>query len=295
MKRFAFVILVAGLICTVVPSASGAPAATVVHVTRLSTWHRPSPDPTGIAYQRGTGRLIVVDSEVDETPWYKGANVWLKPLARRTPAGHWSTLRFSQEPTDVAVRGPRTLVFTDDQRHRIFFVHPGSDHRWGTSDDVVSQIPTGAFGAQDAEGLAFAKQRKRTFLLVLSGKRSMVFRLAPGRNGRFDGVPPTGDDVVRGRFSTAALGLTDPKGIAWDRRSKLLYIVGHDQEMILRTRLRGALVDTIDLSATTIRHLSGITLAPGSRDGSVRHVYLTDWGARHKNDGRIFEIAIHAG
>jgi hypothetical protein len=293
VKEFAPIVsLAATFAIATAPVASAAPTATVSRVTWTSRWHRPSPDPTGIAYERSTRKLLVVDSEVEETGWYDGANVWLKRLPKRRPSQHWSTLSFSKEPTDVAVGGPRTLFFTDDNRHRIFRVHPGPDGTWGTQDDVVSSFPTSAFGTRDAEGLVFARLRRHRFLYVVSGKAATVYRLSPGPDGSFDGVAPVGDDIVSASFSTDELGLANPKGIAFDPGSKLLYIVGHDQQLILRTRLRGRLVDSIDISSSGITHPSGVALAPGSKDPSAKHVYVTDWGRRHENDGRIFEFAL---
>jgi len=277
------------------PPAFAQTTASVVRVTDTSQWRRPSPDPTGVVYQRSTGRLIVVDSEVEETPLYDGANVWFTSR-RAVPKGSWSTIAFSHEPTDVTVRGRRTFFFSNDDRDKVLRVRRGADRTWGTQDDQVTSFSTRSFGSRDPEGLAFARLRRGAFLFIADGNGAEVYRIAPGPNGRFDGVAPVGDDVVSS-FDTRALGLTDPKGVAFEAGTRLLYLVSHAEDTIVRVTPMGRFVDAIDISSSGILHPSGITLAPGSDDPSVMHVFVTDKGLDNnphpdENDGRIFEFAL---
>lgn len=60
-------------------SASSAPRVGVrtVHIIKTFRWSPPSPDPTGLSFNRSTGKLIVSDSEVDEIGrLWKGANLF---------------------------------------------------------------------------------------------------------------------------------------------------------------------------------------------------------------------------
>ncbi|MGZ4152568.1 MAG: hypothetical protein ACXVP3_08990 [Actinomycetota bacterium] len=284
------------LVALAASPAAAAPVATIVRVTATSGWHRPSPDPTGVTYQRSVNRLVVVDSEVDEMPLYDGANAWSTTLGGH-PHRSWTTLAITREPTDVTARGPKTLFLTDDRQHRVIRWSAGADARWGTSDDTSAWFSTRRFSTGDTEGLTFARLRHRTVLLICDGRGSEVYRLGPGPDHRFDGVPPVGDDVLKGSFDTASIGVVNPKGIFYDRQSKLVYIVGNRGDVIARTTVTGTLVDTIDISSLEIVHPSGILMAPASDDPSVRHLYVTDKGVDNnvdpsENDGRLIEISL---
>jgi hypothetical protein len=290
----AFALLV-GLAALPAPALAEAPTAIQVRVTPTSGWAEPSPDPMGLAYQRWKGRLVVVDSEVEETGLFAGVNVWFT-----SPAGQagrsWATTAFSREPTDVAVRGKRTLFISDDNQDRVFIVRRGPDRRWGTADDVVRSFSTRPFRCRDPEGLEFAGGS----LFITDGNDRRVYRVDPGPNRRFDGVPPVGDDVVTS-FGTGALGLRDPEDLAYDRDTGLLYLISRVDPVIVRTTLTGDLVDQIDLSSLGLVAPAGITLAPGSDDPSAWHVFIADRGIDNdankggdpeENDGRLVEFAL---
>ena len=95
-------------------SASPASAVVVVHPTLVQTiatssFTKPSPDPSGIVYRSARDRLLIGDSEVDETSLYQGANLF---TATRTGSGFGSgtTLAFSKEPTDLGIKIGRAHV-----------------------------------------------------------------------------------------------------------------------------------------------------------------------------------------
>ncbi len=268
----------------------------MVHIVKTSKWHRPSPDPQGIAYQRSTGSFVVPDSEVEETvdgvTHWKGVNVWLT-TTRGKVKHSWSTTAWSDEPTDVAIHAKKTLFFSDDNQDMIFKVRTGPDRTWGTRDDRVSSFGTRAFGSHDPSGLAFGDG----FLFVSDGKSNRVYQIDPGRDGRFDGVAPVGDDVVTS-FDTRPLRLRDPEGIGFDRATGYLYLPNRHGKVIIRVTLDGHLVDSIDVSSLGIVSPTGIAFAPGSDDPSATHVYVTDRGIDNnmdpnENDGRIFELALN--
>jgi hypothetical protein len=273
--------------------------ATPVRVIATSSWTPASPDPTGVAFQRSSGRLLVVDSEVDESTGagYHGANAWFASRRGRV-LRTFATLGFTHEPTDVAVKGARgrTLFFTDDNRDRIFVVRAGSDRRWGTGDDQVSSFSTHTFGNRDPEGIAFARLRSGNALFVLSGRGNTVYRITPGADRQFSGAAPAGDDQVTS-FSTLAVGLHNPKGIAVDAAHRRLYLVGYNETDVVQTTLKGQLRATIDISASGIVHPSGITIAPGSTQPRTTSLYVTDKGIDNndkpsENDGQLFEFSL---
>jgi hypothetical protein len=270
--------------------------ATQVRVIRTSRWAKPSTDPSGLAFLPGRKLLIVCDSEVEETPHYEGANVWFaRPGGRVVKT--FRTTRFSDEPTDVTIaRTGRILYFSDDNQDRIFIVRRGRDGFWGTADDVVSWFNTRLFSSHDPTGLGIWGGS----LLLTDGDNAIsnhrVYRIRPGPNHHFDGAPPAGDDVVTG-FDTAVLGLDRPTDVVFDPGTHHLFIVGSGDKIIVEATPAGALVDTHDLSGTTIKVPAGITVAPGSLTPSERHVYVADRGVDNdlsprENDGRIFEFAL---
>ncbi|HUF59499.1 MAG TPA: hypothetical protein VMR89_08480 [Actinomycetota bacterium] len=267
--------------------------ASRVRVTLTSLWVKPSPDPTGLAYHRGQRQLLVVDSEVEETRRWAGANIWRVRLGGRVSRS-WSLMRFTREPTDIAFKDRRILFISDDNEDRVFRVQRGPDKIWGTRDDAITSFPTRPFGSRDPEGLEVALGS----VWVADGESARIYRVRPGRDGRFNGAPPVGDDVVTS-FDTLGLGLRDPEDLVYDGATGLLYLVSAKDDVIVRTTRAGVLVDTIDLSPFGLIAPAGITLAPGSRDRSVRNVYISDRGIDNgpdpnENDGRIFEFALTA-
>jgi hypothetical protein len=276
------------------PTAVAEPTATLTHVTRSSAWSPPSPDPMGLAYHPSRQRLMVIDSEVEETPLFQGKNAWLLGMDGE-PRRAWSLTTFTMEPTDVAAKGRRTLFFIDDVADQVFIVRRGRDGRWGSKDDAVRSFSTRPFGSRDPEGLEFADGA----LFISDGDDKEVYRIDRGSDGRFDGAPPEGDDVVTS-FDTQALGLHDPEDLAYDRSERLLYLISRTDLMLVRTTLEGELVDVIDLSDFDLIEPAGIAVVPG-RNPSLRRVYVADRGLDNnesqggdpnENDGRIFEFVL---
>ncbi len=286
--------LAAALFAAVTPAtASGqvvGPAATLVRVIDTWAWSPPSPDPTGLAYSRGRGKLIVTDGEVEETALFRGANAF---EARRSGAllRTFDLTRFTREPAGVATppRSRRTLFVSDDNADRVFIVRAGADRRWGTEDDRVRSISTRAFGSEDPEGLAFGRRS----LFVADGDGAEIFRIR--RRGRaFDGAPPEGDDVVTS-FDTLPLGLTDPEGVDYDPVSGHLFVVSRRERLIVEATRRGRPVATYDISSSGIEEPSGLAVV--RPDPTTLLVYVSDRGVDNdedpaENDGRVFVFSI---
>ena len=114
--------------------------ATLERITDMSQYSIPSTDPAGIAYLPDTGRLMISDSEIEESPapYWHGVNVWETTLSGN-PINTYSTRAFSSEPTGVAYnRTNRHLFFSDDDRARVNELNPGSDGLYNTSDDILT-------------------------------------------------------------------------------------------------------------------------------------------------------------
>jgi DNA-binding beta-propeller fold protein YncE len=279
------------------PPAMAQTTASVVAIMLTSSWSSPSPDPMGLAYQASTGRLIVSDSEVEETKVFAGTNVWLRTTSGK-PRGKFDTTSYSIEPTDVAARsGGRVMFFVDDNQDRVFRIRVGHDGRWGTDDDKIFSFSTRPFGSRDPEGLGFGDGS----LFITDGINTQVYRLDSGANERFDGIAPGGDDTVTS-FDTAALGMDDPEDVAYDAATARLYLASRADRAIAVSTTFGDLIEVIDLSASGILYPSGIALAPGSSTAAT-HIFVADRGVDNnpeqggdpnENDGRIFEFALSA-
>ena len=262
--------------------------ASLVRKIASSEWFRPSPDPSGIAYQRASGEFTVVDSEVDEgRSLYRGSNVWMTD-GHVHPTRSWSTMAFSSEPSDVAWGPRRTLIMSDDETHQVLFVRKGPDLRWGTTDDVISSLGVTAYGVGDPEGIAFGRGR----LFVADGDGALA-EIDPGANG-FDGPSPAGDDVVR-ILDLEPYGVDDPEGVAYDARDGSVYVVTRVGQLV-RVHRDWRAVDDIDVAEIPMIWPAGITFGP-SLDGSATHLYISARGVDNgadpsENDGRIFEIAL---
>jgi len=295
--RAGILVLTVSLAMPLTSASSDTLTATKVRVVRTSRWVPPSSDPSGLAYLGGRKALIVVDSEIDETNNFAGVNVWIaKPGGRVLKTLHTD---FSDEPTDVAVSGSGQVLFiTDDVADSITVWRKGGDKAWGTADDLISTINTRLFPSRDPTGIGFGARS----LFITDGDNQFnkheVYRLRPGPNGVFDGVAPEGDDILTS-FDTVALGITRPSDVAFKKGSRHLFIVssGSGEKVIVETTLKGALVNTYDMSATTIRNPAGVTWAPASRNPDILHIYVADRGIDNsvkpnENDGRIFEFAL---
>ena len=291
MKKFLRCALFLSVVCSLVPSAQPAAAATkasVVRVTLTSSWPTHSPDPMGLTYNPKTRKLLISDSEVDEIPsLWKGKNLFVaKRGGRLLATGTFK--KFTHEPEDLAWDGKDQALFvTDDDLDRVFRVGRGKDKRLGTRDDVViTVLHTHRFGSFDPEGLAWRGGRK-PMLIVSDSTNRRVYKIQRGRDRRFG----TRDDIVKS-FGTHKYGFTTAEDVAV--RGKHLFIVSSRQTFILETTLKGGLVKKIDISGLGIKSASGITFAPGT-DGGRSRLYLTASGVDNnvnpnENDGRLYEL-----
>jgi hypothetical protein len=283
--------LVASFGVPAVPAAAQeASVAIPIHVIDTSAWGRPSPDPSGIASVPGTGRLLVADGEVDETPHHRRRNVWRITRAGAVEGG-FDTAPFSDEPTGVATaRGNRNLVvLSDDTADRIWFVRRGRDRRWGTRDDRVRSLSTRRFGSGDPEGVAIGAR----MLVVVDGANARLYRIGRGQNRRFDGLPPDGDDRLLGAFDTAALGLADPEGVDVDPITGHLFVVSRSDDEIAEITRTGVLVRRYDIEGSGVRRPAGIAVVRPRHDPTLLLAYVADRGVDNDTDPDENDGAIH--
>ncbi|MEE8508265.1 MAG: hypothetical protein V3T07_04310, partial [Myxococcota bacterium] len=274
-------------------SASVPTIASLVQDIDASAFDPPSPDSAGIAYKQPSDSLLMSDSEVNEVQLYEGVNVF-----ELTRSGSlfdtFDTTHFSDEPTGVTINPVNGhCFFSDDTGNKsVYEVDPGPDGLCLTGDDDVTSFSTEDFGSGDPEGVAFGQG----VLFVVDGVNQEIYTIAPGANGSFDGVPPSGDDQVSS-CDTAGLGLNDPEGIGFDTASGDLYVVGSPATEVAQISTACDLVRVIDISAANAVNPAGLTLAPSSVNPAVMSLWITDRGIDNdpqpnENDGRIYELSL---
>lgn len=291
-------VIEATLASVTAPAALSA-SASLVRTTDLSMMPIPSPDSAGVAWIRHQGRLLVVDSEVNEMPWLFNANqVNVYPMSYggslfTSQVGN--TVPTTKEPTGVTYNPTNTHIFTsDDDADKVFEFNPGPDGRYATSDDTITSLNVRPFGNLDGEDVAY--DTATGDLWVIDGVDREVFRYTPGPDGKFG----TGDDPAPTHWDVGVYGALDPEGIVHyaiddtimvlDGRSKKIYVLSKS----------GALIQTISITAANSVKAAGLTLAPPSNGGSGLNFYIVDRGVDNnsnpnENDGRLYEMSAGLG
>jgi hypothetical protein len=271
----------------------GTSTATLVRKTLLSQLSPPVPDSSGIVYLSDVDRLLIADSEVNEMPIYQGVNMWQISRTGAETFDTGTTLPFSKEPTGIAYDpvGKRLFV-SDDDKELVSEFTAGPDGRIGTADDVVTSFSTLAFGNDDAEDVTYDSSSGDLF--VTQGGAQEVWRVSPGPNGRFDGVAPTGDDVVS-HFDLSVYGSLDIEGLAYSAVRDSLFVADRRVAQVLEVTKTGALRQRIDTAAIKMRAPAGITLAPATDDPTRTSMYIVTRGRDNntwpdENDGTLFEL-----
>ncbi|MGY1810948.1 PKD domain-containing protein [Blastococcus sp. SYSU D00669] len=281
------------------PAPPAALTATLVAQHSTSSWGRPSPDPSGITYLPATNQLLIADGEVDEMPLYAGTNLFVSSLTgvqqSSFPGG--TSLPWSDEPTGIGYRPSNGYVYvSDDDADRIFQVVPGADGRYGTPDDTVTSFSTRPQGG-DAEDVTIDMDvTNNGHLLVVDGVNKDVLDYGPGTNGRFDGIPPAGDDTVV-VMDVGQYGAGDPEGIEYYPGRNTILVLDDTSGRIYELNRQGALLNTISIAAASPRKAAGMTLAPASNGSGAQNLYIVDRGTDNdsnpdENDGRFYEMSV---
>jgi hypothetical protein len=269
--------------------------AQLVQVIPTSGFDPPSPDPSGIVYLppsgSRSGRFEITDSEVDETTGagYHGVNLWqIRPTGTVLDTG--TTLPFSKEPTGLGYGldgGAVALFISDDDKRKIFVDKVGNDGRYGTSDDVVTSVDTGALGSADTEDPEYDPLTGHLFFL--SGAGTEIYDIDP-----VDGAFGNGNDTTT-HFDISQYA-NDFEGLSSDPSRGTLLLGARASDRIFEITKAGALVQTIDLSQIpNLSHVSGLALGPAS-DGSGRNdLWIVDrkvdnGSNPNENDGLLFEV-----
>jgi hypothetical protein len=309
MRRQLFIAIVIGLAAvTVVNPAIGATEGSLVQSSHTN-WSTPSTDPTGLTYDPRSHKLLISDSEVDETVNWKHRNLFIANRMGNLSKGRRLT-KATVEPEGISwyPRG-KSLFVADDDKNAIFRFTRGHDGKLGTRDDKVRKVvDTLRYGSGDAEGVTWHTRRGKLDMLIWTdATTSKVYELKRGRDHRFG----TRDDVMKRQFAVSSFTIpglqprhfNDPDGVYFDRQTGHLFIVDSKKHFVLETTLAGALVQWMDMPfcragnpTTPCRGFSDLVFAPGT-DGSPRRLYLTDRGVDNdvdpnENDGKLYQVEL---
>jgi Ca2+-binding RTX toxin-like protein len=260
----------------------------VVQTIDTTKWPDPSPDPAGLAWvpgaTPGTGTLLMSDSEIDETPFFRPDNLFV--LNTSGAFDHSVSLEgFTSEPTGLAYDPlDGHLFISDDVAHKIFEVDPSNP------STLISSFSTLSFGANDTEDIGFDPVTGH--LLVIEGEQGT-------QHPRTIFEVTTTGTVVGTVQLPAAIG--DPEAIAYDSTRNVYYMGGETSADIFVVSRDGQILDTITLLEGYGRPdarrvlVKGLTLAPSSDpndDASTMSLWVADYGADQVMDGRLFEIQL---
>jgi DNA-binding beta-propeller fold protein YncE len=275
-------------------AAAASQSAVLVNVIDTAAWSIPSPDPAGVAYWPATNGLLISDSEVDEMSIYEGVNIYEATLAGAL-LGTCTTLPepagVAKEPTGVAINPDNGhIFFSDDSADEVFEIDLGPDGQYCTADDIRTSFDTATFESLDPEGVAYGAGS----VFVIDGVSQEVYRVRPGSNGVFDGLPPAGDDAVTS-FDTSKLGLRDPEGIDYNPDNNTLFLLSRLETAVLETTLEGEPVYSIDFAFLEVIAPAGVAYGPRSTDPNAKSLYISDRAIDNKsnpkeNDGKVFEL-----
>ncbi len=267
--------------------------------TSNNAWNPSSPDPTGVDYHPGLGHLLVADSEVEEMPnYYQGKNVFYSSLIGAL-LGSCDTTTFSVEPVGVAINeGNGNILFSDDNKDRVFTVGFGADGQYCTGDDTLTSFNTRCFGSDDPEGVAHGNGK----IYVSDGIDQEVYVVSPGPDGIFNSVfnaafaTCTGDDTFT-QFDTLSLGLNDPEGIDYSEDTGNLFIVNRNNNIMVEVSETGTLINSWNISFLGAVSPAGLGMGPSSINPGETNIYISQRGVDNdqdpdENDGKIFEVSI---
>lgn len=271
-----------------------------------------SPDPSGITYVPSRDILWIDDGEVEESTgapsdqynvfevnYSSGALVAARSTRLNDPGG----ADFSNEPVGASainyVGDNEYMYITDDDPNasgrKIWEVHPGSDRLYGTSDDNPVARVTDFFGSTDPEGIEIGRGAGgQKFLFIADGLDSEIYKINLRGNQRLDGSDPVSS------FDTRSAGLRDPEGIAFNKDTGTLFVIGYPAHSLFEFDVNGDFLRKFNLpAAAPLVRPAGLAFAPSSIDSAKMNLYVVDRGVDNdsnpdENDGLILEFDVTA-
>ncbi|PRY25197.1 hemolysin type calcium-binding protein [Aliiruegeria haliotis] len=232
-------------------------------------------DPSGIAYDVRSNRLIIADSEVEEEPFFQDENIFALTLDGDLKASR--ELKFTTEPTGLAINTEKRLLFTtDDDENMVFASKPHKPNK------VKWKFDTTKHGGIDPEDIAVDRDSGNLF--IVNGLDRKVIEVNQRGKKLIDSF------VLDPEIS-------DPEALAYDHQDEVFYVGGGFSDKIWMLDRDGDIIDVItvlegarsqDLNRRV--NVKDIEIAPASDGSGEKHLYVADYGWSHEADGRLIEI-----
>jgi hypothetical protein len=254
-------------------------------------WSQGIPDPSGIAYDPATGRMLLSDAEIDESPFLDPTDIFAFNLdGLGDPPVQSYTPSFTSEPTGLTIDSNLNRMYISDDDDQVIYVVDPSDP--ATLLWSFSVVFPGGPAIVDAEDVAVDPVTGHLFIVNGLSRTIMEVEL--------DHTLQTATLVDW--FTLADAEITDPEALAYDPVHDVFLVGGGFGPNIWIVDRDGNTLEKIDLLVNfrndhvpggtgTIRtSVKDIELAPAS-DGTLEtHIYVADFGNSHVLDGRIIEI-----
>jgi hypothetical protein len=237
------------------------------------------PDPAGLTFDPTSGRLYLVDSEVDESPFFSSTNMFALDT-QGNPLEGFAMSALSKEITGVAywqdpATGAESLFLTDDDKQAVFQV--GLDN----PTIKLAEFSTLSFGCTDPEDIAVDPTSGNLFIIG-ELTRTIYETTQAGELVSTIALPET---------------LKRPEAVAYDSNFDVFYVSGGWSADIFKVDRDGTILETIkDLRPYRLEdggHAlpKGLVLASSS-DGTGTSLWVADYGRDQVDDGRLFEIRL---
>jgi fibronectin type 3 domain-containing protein len=251
-------------------------------VRYFDTWNGgiiKSTDPASLVYHPPSGHLFIADSEISETRWFTGKNVFEVSLTGDRVVAEYAT--GNSEPTGIAYNEfDGYFYITNDDNRTI------SRYSADLSSALATIKTTDVDRAlTDPEGITSDPSGN---LYVVNG--------AGGGNGQW--VATFDSNLqLQSKFPISDQVARDAEGIAYNRANQHLYIVSNRSRVICEYTLDGTLVENYDIGrfVPRPRAAQGLTFGPTSDpndDPEAISLYIADGGVDNAADGRIYEARI---
>lgn len=229
-------------------------------------------DPSGIAYIPSLGKLLIADSEHDESPFNSNINLFSLQLDG-SYVGNYSLTSFSSEPTGLAYNPNNGLLYIpDDDQQEVFWVSPSNP------SVKLGSFDTGYLGLLDTEDIKVDPVTGH--LHMLDGVLKQMIEL-------------TDKGVFVNSVSLPSV-MKDAEALAYDPTHDVYFVGSGVAATIWAIDSEANILATIDIlsSYSSRPKLKGMELAPSSdpNDGNALSLYVADYGSDQQNDGRLFEI-----
>jgi hypothetical protein len=260
----------------------------------------PSIDPAGIAWHEPSGRLFIVDSEIDEVKGVfasVGGNVFeASPLGDVLYATYDLTVWGNREPTGIAWSPfDGRFYVTDDDRKRLERYSFAPDRGFVLEDSVSTLASAESYDPEDV-----TVDPDTGLIYVVDGRRKIVVYAYDESGGGFELR-----DVMRLKALNAREFVPDdPEGIAFDRATGNLLLVSAPDLALCELTTAGIILAICELDASGTPFISpqGMTFAPTSDpdDETWRvSLFIADGGVdndddRLERDGYVFEGSLNS-